>query len=87
MSKKILELTDPSLLECVVPMKTEGDGNCLFRSAAIAAYNDETKHVELRQRVFEEIKENPRWYNKAHPNYCSPFAKDQGILLQDYCII
>ena len=85
MSKQILELTDPVMLTFVVPWKTEGDGNCLFRSAAIAAYDDETKHEELRQLVSEEIKQNPRWYNKDDPNYCSPFAKDQGILLQDYC--
>ena len=77
-------MTNPELLESVLPWKTVGDGNCLFRAISIAAYNDERRHVQLRWRVFQEIRDNPTWYDKDDPNYCSPFANDLGITLENY---
>ena len=65
-------------------MKTVGDGNCLFRAIPIAAYNDEKRHVQLRWQVFQEIRDNPSWYDKDDANYCSPFANDLGIHLENY---
>ena len=47
-------------------------------------YGDETKHVELRQRVFDEIRNNPNWYDKENPNFCSPFANDPEIVIENY---
>ena len=83
-SKLILEVTDPRMLESVVPCKTTPDGNCLFRAASIAVYGDESKHVELRKKVFNEMKNNPQWYDKSDPNFCSPFANDLEILIESY---
>ena len=83
-SRTLLEWFNPALLQVVMPMKTMGDGNCLFRAASIAVYGDETRHAYLRQRVFLEMKENPKWYNKDDPNFCSPFANDLEILLEDF---
>ena len=83
-SRTLLEWTNPGLLQAVMPMKTTGDGNCLFRAASIAVYGDETRHGDLRRRVFLEMKENPKWYNKNDPNFCSPFANDLDILLEDF---
>ena len=83
-SKLILEATDPGTLESVIPCKTTPDGNCLFKAASIAMYGDETKHVELRQRVFDEIRNNPNWYDKENPNFCSPFANDPEIMIENY---
>ena len=77
-------MTNPSLLEVVTPKKTIKDGDCLFRAASIAVYADETRHSDLRQRVFREMKENPKWYNKDDPNFCSPFANDHEIILESY---
>ena len=81
-SRKLLEMTNPGLLEVVMPKTTIGDGNCLFRAASIAVYADETRHSALRQLVFREMKENPKWYNKDDPNFCSPFANDHEIILK-----
>ena len=83
-SKQILILTNPYLLEDFVPKKTVGDGNCLFRAASIAAYNNENWHTDLRQRTFQEIRDNPTWYDKDDSNYCSPFANDPGIKIGKY---
>ena len=83
-SKLIFEVTDPGMVESVIPCKTTPDGNCLFRAASIAVYGDETKHVELRQKVFNEMRDNPNWYDKNDPNFCSPFANDPEILIENY---
>ena len=83
-SRLLLEVTDPGMLESVVPCKTTPDGNCLFRAASIAVYEDESKHVELRQKVFDEMRDNPNWYDKSDPNFCSPFANDPEILIENY---
>ena len=83
-SVKLLRLTDSKLLESFIPWKTVGDGNCLFRAISIAAYNDEKRHVQLRWEVFQEIRDNPTWYDKDDPSYCSPFANDLGIHLENY---
>ena len=83
-SVELLKMTNPNILESVVPWKTVGDGNCLFRAAAIAAYNDERRHSKLRWNVFQEIRDNPTWYDKDDPNYCSPFVNDLGINLENY---
>lgn len=83
-SVHLLNMTNPKLLEYVLPLKTVGDGNCLFRAASIALYSDEGRHAELRWRVFQEIRDNPRWYDKDDPDYCSPFANDLGINLENY---
>ena len=83
-SRALLERLNPGLLQAVMPIKIIGDGNCLFRAASIAAYGDETKHTDLRHRVFLEMKENPKWYNKDDPNFSSPFANDLEIMLADF---
>ena len=83
-SFQLLKKTDPKLLEFAVPYKTIGDGNCLFRAVSIAAYNDESWHTQLRWHVFQEIRDYPEWYDKDDPNYCSPFANDMGIHLENY---
>ena len=83
-SVQLLKMTDPKLLESFLPWKTNGDGNCLFRAASIAAYNDERQYKQLRWRVFQEIRDYPEWYDKDDPNYCSPFANDLGINLETY---
>ena len=83
-SVELLTMTNPSLLDVFVPRTTVGDGNCLFRAASIAMYDDETRHTELRQLTFQEIRDNPTWYNKNDPNYCSPFANDPGIMIENY---
>ena len=83
-SFQILNMTDPKVLKSVVPLKTVGDGNCLFRAASIAVYNDESQHMRLRRLVFQEMRDNPEWYDKDDPNYCSPFGNDLGIHLENY---
>ena len=83
-SVDLLKMTNPNILESFVPLKTVGDGNCLFRATSIAAYNDESRHRKLRWKVYQEIRDNPTWYDKDHPKYCSPFANDLEINLENY---
>ena len=83
-ARTLLAKFNPALLQVVVPMETVGDGNCLFRAASIAEYGDERRHEDLRQRVFLEMKENPKWYNKDDPNFCSPFANNLEIMLENF---
>ena len=83
-SFQLLKKIDPKLLKFAVPCKTIGDGNCLFRAVSLAAYNDESWHTQLRWHVFQEIRDYPEWYDKDDPNYCSPFANDMGIHLENY---
>ena len=73
-SRNLLEMTNPSLLEVVMPKRTIRDNNSLFRAASIAVFADETRHSALRQLVFREMNENPKWYDKDDPNFSSPFA-------------
>ena len=82
-SKQILELTNPSLLEVVMPWKIYRD-NSFYRAAAFAFFKDETQHQELYTKVSREFRHNPTWYNKDHELFCSPFASDPEIFLEDY---
>ena len=68
-SRNLLEMTNPSLLEVVMPKRTIRDNNSLFRAASIAVFADETRHSALRQLVFREMNENPKWYDKDDPNF------------------
>jgi len=83
-SKKLLEMTNPSLLFDVMPWKTIEDGNSLFRAASIAIRKDDSMHADLRQRVFQEMTNHPNWYNKDDPNFWSPFGNDNEIMLENY---
>ena len=41
-------------------------------------------HMDLRQKVADEIRENRNYYDKDSPNFASELAKDSRILLSSY---
>ena len=51
--------------ENIKPMKTKGDGNCLFNAASIALCGAEKLSAELRMRTINELVENLHFY-KSH---------------------
>ena len=46
---------------CLVPVKTYGDGNCLFRAVAQCVYG-EKDHAALRAETMEELRKNKQQY-------------------------
>ena len=84
LSLRLLEALNPNLSNHYIPIRTKGDGNCLFRAASIALFGTDTKHEELRYLVGKEMKLHRKWYDKDHPEFCSPLANDLRIPLKDY---
>lgn len=59
----------------------EGDGNCLFRTLAIFAFNDQTKWKDLKEMLGDFIHNDPTMFEIAFPDsslakYMSEFSKD-----------
>ena len=82
-SKQILEIANPSLLQIVVPLKTNVYKD-LYRAVSFAQFDDASRYQELVIKVLLEFRHNPTWYNKNHPLFCSPFANNPDIFLEDY---
>ena len=83
-SLRLLKALNPNLSNHYIPIRTKGDGNCLFRAASIALFGTDTEHESLRYLVGEEMKRYQKWYDKDHPGFCSPLANDLHIPLKDY---
>ena len=63
-SISVLKLFCPALCETLVPLRTVGDGNCLYRAVSLACFSHEGHHVLLRLLVAIEIALNRTFYNK-----------------------
>lgn len=50
----------------LVPIRTKGDGNCLFNSASLALCQNESRAFELRLRTCLELTKNKYFY-MTHP--------------------
>ena len=56
----------PSKYADLVPIRSTGDGNCLFNSASLAICKNESRAVELRVRTCLELARNSDFY-LTHP--------------------
>ena len=56
----------PSKYADLVPIRSTGDGNCLFNSASLAICKNESRAFELRLRTCLELARNSDFY-KTHP--------------------
>ena len=56
----------PSKYADLVPIRSTGDGNCLFNSASLAICQNESRAFELRLRTCLELAKNRNFY-KTHP--------------------
>lgn len=59
------------------PKAIAGDGNCLFRSASVIAYGNESHHIEMRLRTSIELLTNLEYYLNTN----SMFNSDDNLLL------
>ena len=48
-----------------MPLKFNGNGNCLSRSASLSFYNDQSRHIDLGLRTAAEQCKNSRHYAEA----------------------
>lgn len=58
----MLKVYRPEILNTYVPIKIEGDGNCLFRAVSLALYGNQKEHERLRFLSLVEIIENKPYY-------------------------
>ena len=63
-----------------VALRTNGDGNCLYRAASILAFGDESKHLEMRVRTVVELACNKLRYLNDPKNKERIHAQEQYIL-------
>lgn len=68
----------PSNLDlCYVPVRSTGDGNCLFHSASLALCQNESLAVGLRLRTCFELANNRDFY-RNHPVLVNTRVTYQG---------
>ena len=49
-----------------LPLKTRGDGNCLFNAISLVLFGNEEAATELRVRTCLELVENQGWYENSY---------------------
>ncbi len=64
-----IQLFRPSLLEHVIPLAVDGDGNCLYRAVSRALYATEDAHLHLRLISTLEIALHPGCYDSKANGY------------------
>ena len=65
-SSDILKIFHPAILQETMPVKTRGDGNCLYRAVSKAITGDERSHVLLRLMTVLELVDNRAFYDCDH---------------------
>lgn len=64
--KVSLQIMPDSYKPPYLPVRSTGDGNCLFNSASLAICQDEELAVELRLRTCLELALNQEYYKEHH---------------------
>lgn len=67
----------------LVPLKTEGDGNCLYRAVSLMCSGSESHHMELRARTTCELVLHPDFYVSLEK--CSALDPD-GKLMKNFVV-
>ena len=64
-----------------LPLKTRGDGNCLFNAISLVLFGNEEAATELRVRTCLELVENQGWYENSYESsrimWTSTMPKDK----------
>jgi len=76
-SKSILTVLAPHVLERYTPRATVGDGNCCFRAVSLALYNTEEHHGYVRLLAACEMIQHAEFYDVSAP---SSLLKDDRIV-------
>lgn len=81
-SVKTLNMFHPIMNIEYFPLRTQGDGNCLYRAISLALSGSEEHHVLLRLLVSLELIINRSSYDTKKKN--NDFLKDSRIVTSDY---
>ena len=68
-STKILQMFQPVVLTEYSPQYVVGDGNCMYRSAALGLYGSQDHHVYLRLKVAMELLDHRSSYDLQSPDH------------------
>ena len=79
---KILNMFSPVMNSAYIPLKTIGDGNCLFRAVSLALSGSDEYHCLLRLMTALEMINNRNSYDTKKPH--NDFLNDIRILTSDY---
>lgn len=82
-SVALLTRCDEGLLNSCVPIKTTGDGNCLFRAVSYCLFRTESAHLALRALVSIEIGLHKYLYSATSSRRLAPL-NDQLIIIPSY---
>lgn len=66
-----------ALLDRYVPLQSNGDGNCCFRSVALGIYGTESLHEYVRLLTAMEIITHRDDYDLSSKQYCGSFNEDR----------
>jgi len=83
-SVALLQHCEPGVLDQYYPVAVAGDGNCLYRSVALALYGTQDRYMELRARTAIEIALHRAWYDRDDAQFCAPFTDDPRIVCPSY---
>ena len=86
-SAEILRKFHGAILETYAPLAVIGDGNCLYRAAALAMFGTQELHLYLRLCTAMELIANQRHYDvstdEAHPDISALQASPFDSILHD----
>ena len=76
--------TRPSLLAEYRPLRTAGDGNCLYRSVSLLLYGTDSYRGQLRLKTAVEVMSNVHFYNTETSECKCPFKDEAALVLPSY---
>jgi len=79
----LLKRTRPSLLAEYRPLRTAGDGNCLYRSVSLL-YGTDSYHGLLSLKTAVEVMSNEHFYNMETSACKCPFKDEVALVLPSY---
>nr|XP_026693907.1 uncharacterized protein LOC113474952 [Ciona intestinalis] len=84
-STMILKSFHPSVLSTHYPINAIGDGNCMYRAAAIALFGTQEFHVQLRLAVVLEVLKYPEFYCTKKSKFILPDVNVVTPYYKDVC--
>ena len=75
----ILRQFHPALLTDIIPAKTIGDGNCLYRAVSRAKTGSEIHHVLLRLLTVLELLEHSPYYDSDHRKHVDLISDNKVV--------
>jgi hypothetical protein len=80
-SRRLLQIRNPTLLDRYVPIQTTGDSNCLFRAVSRLRYGTELHHARLRLMCACEVILHPDTYDRSSSSMYPPFKDSRYLVI------